>query len=220
MVSLEKKQVKVFPSLLAANCCEIGITGDHLLKSGADGFHVDIMDGHFVPNLSFGPKLVSDLRARYNQVYLDVHLMISPVNHFIDAFAKAGANSLSIHPEACSALKESLIRIKDYGCDTGVVLNPETSIDAIEGVLDTVDFVLVMSVVPGFGGQSFMPSSLEKIRQLRQMGFLKDIAIDGGIGVDQARDVIDAGANILITGTGLLKHKPEDFSSVIHAMKR
>ena len=184
--------------------------------------HVDVMDGHFVPNLTIGPPVIKSLRGHTNLPF-DVHLMISPVHKYIKDYADAGANIITIHPEATNDLKESIKYIRDLGKKVGVSLNPETPLEIIENFLKDIDLVLIMSVHPGFGGQKFMPEVLEKVKKLRNIIIEKklelDIEIDGGIDFDNNKMVIEAGANILVSGTTVFKKNNGDIKKNIDILK-
>jgi ribulose-phosphate 3-epimerase len=199
-----QRPTRIAPSLLAADFARLGGEVRAMTVAGADYLHVDVMDGHFVPNITIGPAVVKALRA-HSHLPFDVHLMISPADPFIAAFAEAGADILTVHPEAGPHLHRTIQLIKSFGKRAGVSLNPATSIEAIEHVLDEVDLVLVMTVNPGFGGQSFLASQLPKISRLRKKidssGKGIDLEVDGGITPSTAREAIAAGADILVAGT-------------------
>ena len=184
--------------------------------------HVDVMDGHFVPNLTIGPPVIKALR-KHCSLKFDVHLMISPVHKYIEAYANAGADIITIHPEATDHLENSIKKIKQFNKKVGVSLNPETKIDLIEDILNQVDLVLIMSVNPGFGGQKFMPEVLEKIKKLKDIqekeGLNFDIEIDGGINFDNSKAAIEAGANILVSGTTIFKSNNGDIKKNIELLK-
>jgi len=202
------KKIQISPSILSADFSQLKNEIKKLEQAGADMIHVDVMDGHFVPNLTIGPPVIKSLRAHTNLPF-DVHLMISPVHKYIKDYADAGANIITIHPEATNDLKESIKYIRDLGKKVGVSLNPETPLEIIENFLKDIDLVLIMSVHPGFGGQKFMPEVLEKVKKLRNIIIEKklelDIEIDGGIDFDNNKMVIEAGANILVSGTTVFK---------------
>jgi len=184
--------------------------------------HVDVMDGHFVPNLTIGPPVIKALR-NHCSLKFDVHLMISPVHKYIEAYANAGADIITIHPEATDNLENSIKKIKEFNKKVGVSLNPESKISLITNLLDQIDLVLIMSVNPGFGGQKFMPEVLEKIKDLKKIQQEKnlnfDIEIDGGINFDNCKSAIDAGANILVSGTTIFKSNNGDIKKNINLLK-
>ena len=200
------RPLKICPSILAADFSRLGEEVRDVMKAGADVVHVDIMDGHFVPNISFGPAVMQSIR-HVTDAPFDVHLMISPVDLYIDAFARAGADVIAVHAEAGPHLHRSLQAVRAAGKKAGVVLNPGTHESALEPVLDMVDLVLLMSVNPGFGGQSFIPSTLPKIRAVAQMlrGRDIDLEVDGGITAQNAGEVAAAGANWLVAGSSVFK---------------
>ena len=202
------KKIQISPSILSADFSQLGNEIRKLSDAGADMIHVDVMDGHFVPNLTIGPPVIKDLK-KYSSIPFDVHLMISPVHEYIEAYADAGADIITIHPEATDNLKKSIEKIKEFNKKVGVSLNPKTKIDLIKDNLNHIDLVLIMSVNPGFGGQKFMPEVLQKIKDLvnirKEQKLDFDIEIDGGINFDNYRLAIDAGANILVSGTTVFK---------------
>ena len=216
------KKIQISPSILSADFSQLKNEIKKLEQAGADMIHVDVMDGHFVPNLTIGPPVIKSLRNHTNLPF-DVHLMISPVHKYIKDYADAGANIITIHPEATNDLKESIKHIRDLGKKVGVSLNPETSVKTIENFLEDIDLVLIMSVHPGFGGQKFMPEVLEKVRKLRNIINEKkldfDIEIDGGIDFDNNKMVIEAGANILVSGTTIFKKNNGDIKKNIDILK-
>ena len=202
------KNIQISPSILSADFSQLGNEIKRLNEAGADMIHVDVMDGHFVPNLTIGPPVIKALKKN-SLVPFDVHLMISPVHKYIEAYAMAGADIITIHPEATENLQNSIEKIKEFKKKVGVSLNPETKVDLIKNFLNKVDLVLIMSVNPGFGGQKFMPEVLNKIKELtdirekEKLSF--DIEIDGGINFDNSKLAIKAGANILVSGTTIFK---------------
>ena len=216
------KKIQISPSILSADFSQLGNEIKRLEEGGADLIHVDVMDGHFVPNLTIGPPVIKALRKNCSLKF-DVHLMISPVHKYIEAYADAGADIITIHPEATENLKESILKIKNLNKKVGVSLNPESKIDLIQDLLNEIDLVLIMSVNPGFGGQKFMPEALEKIKQLKEIqnenNLDFDIEIDGGINFDNCQLAIDAGANILVSGTTIFKSNNGDIKKNINLLK-
>jgi ribulose-phosphate 3-epimerase len=216
------KKIQISPSILSADFSQLGAEIKRLEDGGADMIHVDVMDGHFVPNLTIGPPVIKALK-KHSSLQFDVHLMISPVHKYIEAYANAGADIITIHPEATNNLKESIFKIKDLNKKVGVSLNPESKIDLIKNLLDQIDLVLIMSVNPGFGGQKFMPEVLEKIKELKKIQTEKninfDIEIDGGINFDNCQAAIEAGANILVSGTTVFKSNNGDIKKNINLLK-
>ena len=216
------KNIQISPSILSADFSQLGIEIKRLEEGGADMIHVDVMDGHFVPNLTIGPPVIKALR-KHCSLKFDVHLMISPVHKYIEAYADAGADIITIHPEATQNLGESIKTIKDLKKKVGVSLNPESKIELITEFLDQIDLVLIMSVNPGFGGQKFMPEVLDKIKQLKKIQQEKnlnfDIEIDGGINFENCKIAIDAGANILVSGTTVFKSNNGDIKKNIDLLK-
>ena len=202
------KKIQISPSILSADFSQLGNEIKRLEDAGADMIHVDVMDGHFVPNLTIGPPVIKALKKN-SSVPFDVHLMISPVHKYIEAYANAGADIITIHPEATDDLQKSIDKIKEFKVKVGVSLNPETKVDVIKKNLSQIDLVLIMSVNPGFGGQKFMPEVLNKIKELVKIRekekLIFDIEIDGGINFDNSKLAIEAGANILVSGTTIFK---------------
>ena len=216
------KKIQISPSILSADFSQLGNEIKKLEEGGADMIHVDVMDGHFVPNLTIGPPVIKALK-KHSSVLFDVHLMISPVHKFIDAYSDAGADIITIHPEATDNLESSILRIKELNKKVGVSLNPETKIEAITKYLNKIDLVLIMSVNPGFGGQKFMPEVLTKIKDLKKIQKDKklnfDIEIDGGINFENSKIAIEAGANILVSGTTIFKSNNGDIKKNIELLK-
>ena len=216
------KKIQISPSILSADFSQLGNEIKRLEEGGADMIHVDVMDGHFVPNLTMGPPIIKTLR-NYTKLPFDVHLMISPVHKYIKDYADAGADIITIHPEATENLKSSVEHIKSLNKKVGVSLNPESKIDLITDLLNEIDLVLIMSVNPGFGGQKFMPEVLEKIKELKKIRDQKnidfDIEIDGGINFENNKLAIEAGANILVSGTTIFKNNNGDIKKNIDLLK-
>ena len=216
------KKIQISPSILSADFSQLGNEIKRLEEGGADMIHVDVMDGHFVPNLTIGPPVIKALKKKCS-IKFDVHLMISPVHKYIESYADAGADIITIHPEATDNLEASILKIKELNKKVGVSLNPESKIDLILNFLDKIDLVLIMSVNPGFGGQKFMPEVLEKIKNLKKIQNEKkldfDIEIDGGINFDNCKEAIEAGANILVSGTTVFKSNNGDINKNINLLK-
>jgi len=216
------KKIKISPSILSADFSQLGKEIKRLEEGGADMIHVDVMDGHFVPNLTMGPPIIKALR-KYTKLPFDIHLMISPVHKFIEDYADAGADIITIHPEATDNLKDSIDLIKKLNKKVGISLNPETKINLVTNFLKEIDLILIMSVHPGFGGQKFIPKVLDKIKELKkikdQKKFYFDIEIDGGINFDNNKLAIEAGANILVSGTTIFKNNDGNIKKNIALLK-
>ena len=216
------KKIQISPSILSADFSQLGNEIKKLEEGGADMIHVDVMDGHFVPNLTIGPPVIKALKKK-SSILFDVHLMISPVHKYIEDYALAGADIITIHPEATEDLNSSILKIKELKKKVGVSLNPKTKINTIIEHLDKIDLVLIMSVNPGFGGQKFMPEVLIKIKDLKKIREEKnlefDIEIDGGINFDNSKEAIEAGANILVSGTTIFKSNDGDIKKNIDLLR-
>ena len=216
------KKIQISPSILSADFSQLGSEIKKLEEAGADLIHVDVMDGHFVPNLTIGPPVIKALKKNCS-IKFDVHLMISPVHKYIEAYSDAGADIITIHPEATENLSASISKIKELKKKVGLSLNPETKVNVIKDYLSQIDLVLVMSVNPGFGGQKFMPEVLDKIKELKNIqkdqNIDFDIEIDGGINFENSKIAIEAGANILVSGTTIFKSNNGDIKKNIDLLK-
>lgn len=202
-----KNHAIIAPSILSANFAKLGQEVDDVVAAGCEWIHFDVMDNHYVPNLTFGPMICEALREHGVTAPIDVHLMVEPVDQMIESFAKAGASSITFHPEASKHIHRSLSLIKQYGCLAGIVLNPATPLTYVEECIEELDLVMVMSVNPGFGGQSFIPSSLDKIRRLRELAESKGknirISVDGGVKLNNIKEIADAGADTFVMGSAI-----------------
>ncbi|NUF27558.1 ribulose-phosphate 3-epimerase [Gilliamella bombicola] len=216
------KKYIIAPSILSANFARLGEDTQKVLDAGADVIHFDVMDNHFVPNLTMGAMFCKALREYGITAPIDVHLMVSPVEELITAFAKAGATNISIHPEATVHLDRSLQLIKDHGCTAGIVLNPATPLNCLDYIIEKIDIILLMSVNPGFGGQSFIPSTIKKIQQVKQRiiesGRDIRLEVDGGVKVENIAEIAKAGADMFVAGSAIFNQP--NYKAVIDAMRK
>lgn len=218
---------KIAPSILSADFARLGEEVDNVLKSGADIVHFDVMDNHYVPNLTIGPLVCDALRKHGVTAEIDVHLMVKPVDRIIPDFAEAGASYITFHPEASEHVDRTLQMIRELGCKSGLVFNPATPLNILKHVMDKVDVILLMSVNPGFGGQSFIPETLNKLREARKMidesGFDIRLEIDGGVKVDNIREIAEAGADMFVAGSAIFgavgENDANDYNTVVAAMR-
>ena len=217
------KKIQISPSILSADFSQLAAEIKRLEEGGADMIHVDVMDGHFVPNLTIGPPVIKALR-KHCKLMFDVHLMISPVHKYIKEYSDSGADIITFHPEATENMKDTISLIKSLNKKVGVSLNPDSEINKISNYLDGIDLVLVMSVYPGFGGQKFIPDVLKKIKTLKEIkvknNYIFDIEVDGGINFSNSKDVLNAGANILVSGTTIFKENEGNIKKNIETLKK
>ena len=217
-----KQSAVIAPSILSANFAKLGEEVDNVLAAGADWIHFDVMDNHYVPNLTIGPLVCEALRKYGVTAPIDVHLMVKPVDRIVPDFANAGASLISFHPEASEHVDRTIQLIRDHGCKAGLVFNPATPLDYLDYVLDKLDLILIMSVNPGFGGQSFIPTTLDKLRRAREIidrsGRAIRLEVDGGVKVDNIADIAKAGADTFVAGSAIFGQK--DYRAVVAAMRK
>lgn len=215
------KDYLIAPSILSADFARLGDEVNAVLEAGADVIHFDVMDNHYVPNLTIGPMVCQALRKHQISAPIDVHLMVTPVDQLIEDFAKAGASYISFHPDATPHVDRSLQLIRDLGCKAGLVFNPGSSIDCLQYLMDKVDVILLMSVNPGFGGQKFIASTLRKLTQVRELidtsGLAIRLEVDGGVGIDNIKEIADAGADMFVAGSAIFGSA--DYAATITAMR-
>uniref|UniRef100_A0A7S2DZZ3 Ribulose-phosphate 3-epimerase n=1 Tax=Haptolina brevifila TaxID=156173 RepID=A0A7S2DZZ3_9EUKA len=218
---LQMKEYRIAPSILSADFARLGEEVENVLAAGADVVHFDVMDNHYVPNLTIGPMVCTALKKYGIEAPIDVHLMVSPVDAIIGDFANAGADYITFHPEATTHIDRSLQLVRAAGCKSGLVFNPSTSLDILKYVMDKVDIILLMSVNPGFGGQSFIPATLDKAREARKMidesGYDITLEIDGGVGVANIKEIAEAGVDMFVAGSAIFNS--DDYKTTIDAMR-
>ena len=219
---MPKQSTVIAPSILSANFAKLGEEVDKVLAAGADWVHFDVMDNHYVPTLTIGPLVCEALRKHGVKAPIDVHLMVKPVDRIVPDFAQAGASNISFHPEASEHIDRTIQLIKQSGCTAGLVFNPATSLNYLDYVMDKIDLILIMSVNPGFGGQSFIPSALEKLRRAREMidrsGRNIRLEVDGGVKADNIGEIARAGADTFVSGSAIFGHR--DYAEIIATMRK